>query len=44
MKPLTRCPIALWRKSWNVRAKFKVASYETYLDRGEEVRKVKFNV
>ena len=28
----------------NVRAKFKVASYETYLDRGEEVRKVKLNV
>ncbi len=27
-----------------VRAKFKVSSYETYLDRGEELRRIKLNV
>jgi len=27
-----------------VRAKFRVISYETFLDRGEELRSIKFNV
>jgi hypothetical protein len=27
-----------------VRAKFRVSSYETFLDRGEELRSIKFNV
>jgi hypothetical protein len=27
-----------------VRAKFRVSSYETFLDRGEELRKIKMNV
>lgn len=27
-----------------VRAKFRVSSYETFLDHGEELRRIKFNV